>query len=108
MFYRPAGLLVVFSIMTMTREMVSRAAGRSMKDGYFTAFTICQWRDSEDVCWAKSAQSSSPNNEGGVLFVQCTDGPQLTIKGAPDAPESPHYMEVIGIPDSNQSIGAEI
>ncbi|CAM0880716.1 unnamed protein product [Alopecurus aequalis] len=46
-------------------------------------------------------------NESGVLVVQSTDGHQLTIKGAHDAPESPHYMEVIGIPDSNQSIRAE-
>jgi replication factor A3 len=46
-------------------------------------------------------------NESGVLVVQSTDGHQLTIRGAPDAPEAPHYIEVIGIPDSNQSIRAE-
>ncbi|KQK03634.1 replication protein A 14 kDa subunit [Brachypodium distachyon] len=47
-------------------------------------------------------------NEGGVLVGQSTDGHQLTIRGATDAPESPHYMEVIGIADSNQSIRAEV
>uniref|UniRef100_A0ACD5VDG0 Uncharacterized protein n=1 Tax=Avena sativa TaxID=4498 RepID=A0ACD5VDG0_AVESA len=46
-------------------------------------------------------------NESGVLAVQSTDGHQLTIRGAPDAPEAPHYIEVMGIPDSNQSIRAE-
>jgi hypothetical protein len=46
-------------------------------------------------------------NESGVLAVQSTDGHQLTIRGAPGAPETPHYIEVMGIPDSNQSIRAE-
>lgn len=39
--------------------------------------------------------------------MQSTDGLQLTIRGAPDAPEAPHYIEVTGIPESNQSIRAE-
>lgn len=46
-------------------------------------------------------------DEGGVLVGQSTDGHQLTIRGALGAPAS-HYMEVIGIADSNQSIRAEV
>jgi replication factor A3 len=45
--------------------------------------------------------------EGGVLVGQSTDGHQLTIKGASEGVES-HYLEVIGVADSGQSINAEI
>lgn len=45
--------------------------------------------------------------DGGALGGLSTDGHQLTVKGAVGAPEPPHYMEVIGIADSNLSIRAE-
>ncbi|KAG0471807.1 hypothetical protein HPP92_016353 [Vanilla planifolia] len=48
-------------------------------------------------------------NEGGVTSGKCTDGQQLTVKGG-DATSFPvsHFVEVIGIADSNQSIRVEI
>lgn len=55
------------------------------------------------VCTVLKVQHS----EGGVLVGQSTDGHQLTIRGAPEVPES-HYMHVIGIADNNQSIHAEV
>lgn len=46
-------------------------------------------------------------NDAGAIVGKSTDGQQLTIKGSQAFPLS-HYVEVIGIADSNQSIRAEM